>query len=146
MTQLPRATGVVMPGTVALLARLSVVAYDGGPARIRRLDSSIYDAYVASSRQRRPRVSFEADWVAAQEGLLYVTPAIAFVTRWPWPRLTFNSARRLRANRSRVTFIAAPDPSSPPETSGEFMLELGWHATENLLAVASTGGAHVMTS
>lgn len=145
---LPFNTGAPQPATVELLherliPRLELTVYDGGVARCRQLDKTFYESfesvYGRGAVRRLAQVRglgmtvMEADWVAADKGLLYISPHVGQAVFLPWPE-TWVSELPPRRFRRRTGVLVEH------RTHGEMVWEMGPAAAANLRAVAAHFG------
>ncbi len=69
----------------------SEVPLDGGSAKCRALDSEILDAHMERHGRSGGLNLLEADWIATNLALYYVTPRVGSVREWSW-----NEIRRIK--------------------------------------------------
>lgn len=109
-----------------------VAILDGGPAKIKQLDSKWYADVVKELGPRAVRQvglsAMEAEWIAASVGLLYVNPTFGLYHRWPWGDIELVVDKRGR-RFSRVYVVNDVEGT-------RHLMQLGNPALDNLLAAA----------
>jgi hypothetical protein len=82
--------GATQEGTIAFLKRNfpSETPLAGGAARAKELDRELLDLHISqvgeSVAKRQGLNLLEADWVATEEALYYISPRVAQGYRYPW--------------------------------------------------------------
>jgi hypothetical protein len=89
----PGLMGATQPGTLAFLERNSPaeVILAGGAAKVKNLDRQFLDRYISQVGERaarRERLNLlEADWVATDKALYYISPRVGQGCRYPWAHI-----------------------------------------------------------
>lgn len=118
--------------------------FDGGPAKVEQWDREWFDKFEArfgkGSIRSRARSSgrgmqiMEADWVATDQHLFYVNPALGLVTPLRWDELTVTKG----STKWRFQHLTLHS-----ERTGSVEMSLGKMAATSLLAIAARQGASV---
>ena len=114
------------------------------PARVGRLDKWIHATYMNTHGGKEPPPgSARSNFVAAEDGLLYVAPRIGLIAvQWPWPCLNFRARQPVR-EQTTVTFSANPENPTTAHFSGVFSARLNAGAAEQLFEIAVPRGATI---
>lgn len=123
-------SGFIQPSTIALMiARGTEPPVAGGASKCKVLDKVILDAYLAHERRRPPGglKALEADWVATDVGVYYVTPRLESLDGWKWGEIERISITKSRLAKATVLFRFVG-------SSEQIEMEMGKTSAEILIA------------